>query len=391
MQPRTSLIVAGGLLLVVGFVAAQLGHRQARPEDADLRRSTYLSGPDGARAWADALGLLGVRVQRFRRRSLDWPAPDSASVLALLDPAMPLSDLDAQRLLAWQRGSGGVLAAGGSTDTYLRCFGLGSVPRFGARVLIGGDTVPVTAAFDTARARRSRFGGMAVQTAGCSAGRYQLDTLLVTTGGQPFMLRARLDSGGVAVLLADGAPFTNHLVRDTHAGEFALGLVAGHYRHVVVDEYHQGFGPEGGLVSATRHWLVATPAGWGILQVTLVAVLALAAGAIRFGPARRVLVRKRRSSLEHVHALATALAAARGHDVAVSLIVKGLRRRLAGPGEQGRLSTRDWLASIVPRVRTPDGRAAAERLLTLLRGGADASGVRAAALAVEDVWRDLRP
>jgi hypothetical protein len=104
MRPRTSLLLAAGGLAVVGFIAASLGRREARPQDTDLRRSTYLTGPEGARAWADALELLGVSVDRFRRRTTALPVPAAQELLAVLAPAAPLTTLDGIRLNAWQRG-----------------------------------------------------------------------------------------------------------------------------------------------------------------------------------------------------------------------------------------------------------------------------------------------
>ena len=112
---------------------------------------------------------------------------------------------------------------------------------------------------------------------------------------------------------------------------------------------------------------------------------------VRFGPVRSVIRRTRRSPLEHVRALATALQAARGHDVAVELLVRGLRRRLSRDGRAGREPAADWLASLAERTRSPRARAAAVRLRELTRPRRSVDDVRAAANAVEDVWQELRP
>jgi hypothetical protein len=389
MRPRTSLLLAAAGLVVVAWVAASLGEREARPSDRDLRRSTLLTGPAGARAWADALSILHVQVTRFRHRPSGLPAAADSVIVAVLDPAVPLSGVDARSLATWLKAGGSVLAAGPGSDAFLRCFGLTVQPRYGKSAYLRGDSIPVNfllTAMDSTRRRTS-----VDETPACSAGAYTTDTLLALAGGEPVALRIRPDSGGVALLVADGGLFANRTVRETAAGEFTLGLVSGSFSHVIVDEYHQGFGPGGGMLRAARQWLVTAPAGWAILQLSIVAALALLLGAIRFGPARRVIVRRRRSPLEHVHALATALAAAGGHEVAVSLVVRGLRRRLShGVSARGGASG-DWLATLPGRTRTARGRAAAERLITLTRARADAHSVREAALAVEDVWQDLTP
>ena len=393
MRPRTSLLLAAGALAVVGFIAASLGRREARPQDTDLRRSTYLTGPEGARAWADALELLGVPVDRFRRRMTALPAPAAQELLAVLAPAAPLTTLDGMRLNAWQQGGGSVLAAGAGAAAYYACFQLETQERFRASAQLGGDSIAVHAILAPARADKSQgpLGGSSASGAQCEAGKYQMDTLLATTSGEPVALRITPDSGGVALLVADGELFSNRAIRESKAGEFALGLVVGTYSHVLVDEYHQGFGPGGSIFQAARRWLTEAPAGWAIMQVFLVGVIGMLAGAVRFGPARRVIQRRRRSAMEHVHALATALAAADGYEVAVSLVVRGLRRRLARPGDPVMGSAADWLATLPARTRTPAGRDAAERLLTLTRSRTNAHSVREAAIAVEDVWQDLTP
>ncbi len=389
MRPRTSLLLALGALLVVGYFAAMLGRREGRPQDSDLRRSTFVTSPGGARAWADALDLLGVRVTRFRHRTSDLPPATDSDVVAVLDPVIPLSGVDALRLAGWQKAGGNVLVAGPGSEAFLRCYGLTARSSYGQVAYLRGDSVPVN--FLLASAESDSSDEAPNEGPICRLGAYTADTLLALPTGEPVALRIQPDSGGVAVLVADGGLFANRKVRETAAGEFALGLVSGSFSHVIVDEFHQGFGPGGGMLSAARQWLVTTPAGWAILQLAVVATIALLMGAIRFGPARRVLERRRRSPLEHVHALATALAAAGGHEVAVSLVVGGLRRRLSHGSNAPAGALRDWLAALPGRTRTARGRDAAERLITLTQGRADARSVREAAIAVEDVWQDLTP
>jgi hypothetical protein len=120
-------------------------------------------------------------------------------------------------------------------------------------------------------------------------------------------------------------------------------------------------------------------------------LLALVAGAFRFGPVRLVLPRRRRSPLEHVRALATALAAARGHDVAIASIVEGLRRRLQPSGHRSPGGTRQWLEHLGEQVQSPRARAAVGALQEFTRPGQSPAGVLGAANAVEDVWEELRP
>ena len=72
--------------------------------------------------------------------------------------------------------------------------------------------------------------------------------------GRPVALRLWLSGGRAVTLVADDRVFSNRAVRATDAGPFALRLVAGRYRRILIDEYHQGFGPSGSLL---RPWTLA--------------------------------------------------------------------------------------------------------------------------------------
>jgi hypothetical protein len=219
----------------------------------------------------------------------------------------------------------------------------------------------------------------------------RVDTLLVASGNRPVAVEIVTAGGGRAVLAADGGLFSNRRVRATAAGPFALGIVTGRYQRVLVDEFHHGYGTGGNMAGALLSWSAASPWGWAVWQLVLVGVLAILAGAVRFGPPRALEEHRRRSPLEHVRALATALAAARGHDVAIRLLVQGLRRRLARTTGPARDDAHAWLESLTPHLRTPRARAAAASLATLTLPPQPAESVLRAAHAVEDLWEELRP
>jgi hypothetical protein len=218
------------------------------------------------------------------------------------------------------------------------------------------------------------------------------DTLLVSRTGRVVGLRlTRADMDRQVLLLADVALLSNRSLRETEAGPFALALFANRYRRVIFDEAHQGFGTGGSLAAATLAWSLRSPWGWAAWQLALVGLLMLLAGAVRFGPVRSVIQRRRRSPLEHVRALATALAAARGHDVAIALVVQGLRRRLLPAGQRGRGDWRAWVDRLADNVQSARAQHAARTLQSLTRPGQPPEGVLRAANAVEDVWEELRP
>lgn len=397
MRSRVELTVAGGVLLVLIVVVTILGARRARVADTDRRRSTFVSGPSGARAVADALIRLGVPVERYRRRPANLPVPsdDERAVLAILGPSVALDRLEGEYLLAYVEEGGDLLLAGPSADAAIACFGyrvvalgLDSVPALvpGGAVESGTPWVYATLAPHLATVVADSSAREDGRVAECDVPEAAaVDTLLVTPGGTPVAVRVAYETAAVT-LVADDRLFTNRALRHTDAGPIVLGWLLSRDERVLFDEYHHGFGPGGSLAGAALDWTWRSPLGWAMWQLAAVGVLALLVAGVRLGPARSVIQRRRRSPLEHVRALATALAAARGHDVAVELIVRGLRRRLGAGADR-----RSWLAQLPSRVRTPRAREAAEELVLLTRHAQQPEGVVRAAHAVEDVWEELRP
>jgi len=386
---------------------AALGTRGRREPDLDRRRSTFLTGPDGAKGFAEALERLGVRVERFHRRpaSLAADSGGGPTVLALLGPADPPDLLDATAIVSFA-GRNDLLLAGAATNAVMRCYGYAARTRRNPMLAMapgrpaGESDLSVRAVLG-----RAASGTVSDSTAWGEDGRIascdvpeplRVDTLLHTAGGRVVALRLTLAGGRAVTLVADDAVFSNRALRSSDAGPFALRLVAGRYRRLLVDEYHQGYGPSGSLVRAVAGWSFRSPWGWAAWQLAGVGLLALAAAAVRFGPIRPAPGRKRRSPLEHVRALATALAATGGHDLAIRLMAQGLRRRLSrGPqavrGARLRADPRPWLAGLAPHLRSARGREAAATLLALTDRPQDADGVLRAANVVEDLWEDLKP
>lgn len=408
MKPRAKLGLFVALFVAALALVAGLGVRSAPEEASDFRRSTFLTGPAGASGLAEALTRLGVQVTRVRRNPA-WLHPDSAetagSVLAVIGPDQALSLAEGVALATGPASRRDLLLAGFGTAAAMRCFGWWPRPRFrSASAAVAGapaDTVAVRAVLarttDSVLADSTVLEDEESNAVACEVpSPLRTDTLLTTAGGSPAALRLELEDGRTVTLVADDALFANRTLRETPAGPFALRLVAGRYRALVVDEYHQGFGPSGSLGRAVLRWSRESPWGWAGWQLAVVGLLALLANGQRLGPPRSVIERRRRSPLEHVRALATALAATRGHDMAVKLLVQGLRRRLARgtearPGRVLRADPQPWLATLAPRARTARGRAAAQELLTLTSQPQSRDGVLRAADLVEELWSDLTP
>ena len=400
MRPRTELGLSAGLLLGLGLLAVAAGSRRDRSGDREAGRSTYLTGPAGGSAFAEAAARLGVKVERYRRPTATLAPSDSVpTVVAVLGPREPLTPADARHLLVLPVD---LLLAGPGAESAIRCLGYRVLPRLRrdsirTRSPQDAEHLPAPRVFSVLRANSARnvvdsaggYDGRRVQCEVPQASR--VDTLLETLRGRPVVVRLSYPEGRTVTLVADDGLFRNRTLRRTLAGGFVLGLVADRYDRMVVDEYHQGYTATGSLGAAALAWSTRSPWGWMVWQIVAVGLVALVASGVRFGPVRSAIERRRRSPMEHVRALATTLAAARGHDVAVRLMVQGLRRRLSRGGRAAAADLDAWLESLAPSVRSARGREALETLTGTLRTQPDAASVLAAGNAVETLWEELKP
>jgi hypothetical protein len=392
-----------GLVALLGLalgVALWAGGRDAVPgADMDTRASTLATGPAGSSAPYAVLARLGVRVERRRTPLTDLArtARPRPALLVVLDPRYPLQPSELVQVARFVRGGGAVLAAargGGIT----RCAGWATGAPSSALL---GDTIPV-------RPLRSGLSlppvgdvlrpGAASESSTDECRRLEpagVDTLLAARDGRPVVVSLTYPGGGAVTLLSDASYFRNRAWRAGHAPYFVVPLLVGKRPGAIVwDEYHQGFSESVSLAGATWAWLIGTPAGWAILQIVGVVIVVLAVAAVRFGPARSVVERRRRSPLEHLEALAAGLEGAGGVDTAVRLTVAGLRRRLI-PGGRGIAGGEgQWLAALALGVATPRGREAVRRLERSIDPSNEPGGTErllVASQAVEDVWEELRP
>lgn len=406
MRPRTELLVAGGTVAALLAISFATGRRVRGVDDPDPRASSFVAGRDGARGLADAAERLGVDVVRWRarpqglRRRLQSAPP---ATVVLLAPPRAISPADRRAMvrLATDSAGAGLVLAGQGAGTVMRCFGyrvrrtMFDSSRVVAPALAPGRT-PVWTHGDLASFRASADATHADEEGGGCPPVVVLatDTLLLTEDGRAAMLRLTVaPHGRHVVLVGDAAVLRNRSLRDGDVAPTVATAVLPSRGLLVFDEYHQGYGQGGSMARVALAWSARHPLGWMAWQLAVVALLALLASGVRFGPVWAAIPRRRRSPLEHVRALATALAAARGHREAVGAMVRGLRRRLAPaatPGA-GRDDWRAWLASLAAHAPNANARADAERLARLADAPEPATAVLGAAHAVEDLWHSLRP
>ncbi|HEY2807019.1 MAG TPA: DUF4350 domain-containing protein [Gemmatimonadales bacterium] len=401
MRRRPEILVVG-LVAVVLATAAILGILNA-PEglSSDSRLSTRLTTPGGASAIRAALSHYGVNVTERRRSWYDlgrFRASDSAVMLAVLRPAKPLAVQESRALRDWVSGGGSLLLAG--TTNVTGCFGYAvTTTMTKERVLRAGalvDSIPDDV-LPPPRARLTHFHHLADDTTNsplsrlCEPRTASAVEVLWLRNKDTIALRLRYRSGGSVLIIADGDLLSNQDLRRTGAGPRVVGwLLQDHLRALVVDEFHQGYGNTSSLSGAALAWAGRDPGGWLAIQLVAAALLALLIAAIRFGPAVPSIVRRRRSPLEHLDALAAGLERGRAAGTAIRLLVGGLKRRLAvTPAKSGEAADR-WLDELALRIQTENGREAIKRLHQQLDKSATGADVVRAANALEDVWETLK-
>ena len=399
-RPRAELwLVLGAAAL---FAVAAIAGKASAPsaQENDLRLSTRLTGPNGARAFRTALGRFGVDVTERLRPFFDLNrgrTADPRVMLAVLQPAGALTMPEQRAARDWVA-RGGQLLLAGRTGTE-RCFAYAiegadyaapSSPWI--RTEDRTDAEPVARAWVYRKHGDDPASSLTGPRRACEVLEPSRIERLWLSRGKPAAVRLSFPSGGSVVLVGDAWVFSNRALRRTDAGVLVLGWVlSGRPRAVVVDEYHQGFGQSGSLTGATLAWAASSPAGWMVLQLALASVLALALAAVRFGPAVPLIERRRRSPLEHLDALAAGLERSHAAATAIRLIVTGLRRRLSGGLVRTSPVDPDaWLAALEAGARTAQAKTAAHTLRRLARAAAGSADVQDAANAVEDVWETLK-
>ena len=420
MSYRTE--IALGLFVAVAItLAIALGRRAPRPAAEDEPPSTLLTGPGGSKAAYEVLARLGIAEERRRRPLFDLAREGRSrpALLVVVAPPLFLQTAELDQVVDFVRGGGEVVAASRGGGIAL-CFGWNasanvvnfeaeslrvlpprpglSLPRVLSYLKPATDSAQVS---DSGAGRRAgsptpveRLQKLRKETRCGGLGHATVDTLLTTRDGRPVILRLAYPGGGRVTLVAERGYFRNRAWRESDVPLLLVPLLTPQRRgRVSWDEYHHGNGEEGSLTAAVLGWLGGTPLGWALLQVAAVALVALATLAVRFGPARAVIERRRRSPLEHLEALAAGLegAVGGGADTAVALTVGGLRRRLSRAGYVPRGDLEPWLATLELALPTTRGRRAVRQLQDAITHPGGAERVLAAAQAVEDVWEDLRP
>ncbi|HEV7734901.1 MAG TPA: DUF4350 domain-containing protein [Candidatus Binatia bacterium] len=319
------LAMAAVAVVVLGLVFVRT---QQAPTDA-RSASTHYSGRGGLRALYLTARELDLPVSRWQQ-PLDLHCKDCPA-LALVAPEIPLGPREAfalRRRIA--RGGRLLYVPSLLDDRFLSRLGLELrvQTRVDSVVRPRRSTELATQLLDGTPDRVDGFRQLIVR--GDTERADVFVEPLLARGAKRFAAARVLVGNGEIIVFADAAPIANAVIGADGAASLAvrsLAWLAGE-DGIAFDEFHHGFDDRVGLWGATRRYLTTTAPGWALLQLAVIAVLAVAAAGIRLGRARELPPAQRRSPLEHADALAAAYTAARATRRAGSLLLDELRLRL---------------------------------------------------------------
>ncbi|MGK7311885.1 MAG: DUF4350 domain-containing protein [Candidatus Longimicrobiales bacterium M2_2A_002] len=320
-DPRREWI-RGGVLLVAITAAVLLLAPPVSQVAFDYRLSTYRTTPDGAGALYETLEAMGVSVDR---RLTPMTGVDAIrGPLAVLEPVEPFSTAELDSLFAWVERGGRLIVSPPASLTD---------PGFHEHLRL----VLSHAAGENAVAAPHRW-TTGLDSIGAVQWAFDPDTLdgpalvplvLDSVTGEPIVGVLRRGAGEI-LAIADGQLLSNDRIRTAGLAPLVVRVAAewtpveGALRF---DEYHHGH-RGGSPYRALARAITGGAAGKVVLQLIGVALLALAAAAVRFGSPRATRTASRRSPLEHVDALGEVYRQADAEGLARRRLVAGFARRL---------------------------------------------------------------
>lgn len=363
---RPQVVLPAVLAIMVGV--AVLTPESMSGRSGDDRLTTHSTSAQGAQLLYDLAGRLGWRVERWSASNM-LPA-DPRSIVAVLDPPLPLSAIESHRVLEHVRAGGALLyvMSGGARSPMNDSLHI-------RRLLLGGEYVATEAGTADAGAVVNDSSSLATTdtSAECRGRRagtpalpmwpdsrivlYQLDWTRPRPAGTVVFARAALDGTrhdslsrfgstaaagfplgrGRVMVIADPDLLRNDVVRVCKWGvdvvvvrmlEYLSDAGAVRRDRIVFDEYHQGYGAHPGTLRAVAAYLTRAPSGHVLLQAMAAGLLLLVALGPRALPPSDPERVERRSPLEHVGALANAYARVGATRTATVRLLRGVRRRV---------------------------------------------------------------
>jgi hypothetical protein len=347
VRPAVVLPLVAALIILSALLTPQ----QNAGRSGDQRLSTYSTAPMGGKLFFEMAQRLGWSAEQ--RNTPDWPA-DTDAIMAELAPVVPLRSSDVHTLLERVRHGGALLVMLGNAsrliaDSLHIGIGLGGQrlrrPRSETAGCLDDSKQPLATRFlytiwpgDQVTLTTIAWSGLA---------RYPV-TSIVETDAIPGSSQSRVVAAGFPygrgriVVGADPDLLRNDALRVCKYGLDITAVrmldylddrgdsTANPRRHIVFDEYHQGYGEQRGTMSAVSAYLIGASSGRLLFQLLAAGLVLLLAVAPRLIPPHDPERIERRSPLEHVDALGRAYAQVGATRSATARLVRGVRRRLAG-------------------------------------------------------------
>lgn len=327
-------------LLIVALVLLALFTPGAESNQSyDPRLSTTIAGPNGAKGFSDVARRLGWKT--IQRKTNPFDSLPDRSIVAVLDPPIPLSERETSLLLQRVRNGASLLTVLDSDTPLTDSLHLKVAQKF---VSLPLDTIPAAQCPRTESRSAFQFMGRRAPLRPFSTSSpmpSKFSVFLASTDMGPARFGAigfTLGKGRV-VAVSDPNALRNDFIRVCKWGmgkaafqmllylspESGRGPVT-----IVFDEFHQGFGPQPNVNRAAGRMLFGTAPGATLVQLiaaSLILLLAVAPRPIAPSPSPRA---QRRSQFEHVEALSSAYRQISATRTVTERLVRGLRRRLSG-------------------------------------------------------------
>jgi hypothetical protein len=370
IESRALVVVA----VLIGLLAVLKPGGDGEDEGGELRPSTFLAGKSGARALYLAAEELKVPVDRWMLPlpEVDEEAAARVRALAIVGPEEPLLPSEAAWLRRWVEEGGRLLYVPRPErkDPLLDLLDLklerlpgpfSMSPReeaAGVARKAGGDEAAAPLSEVARRLVEESPETLSGFSRELKIGPRAAEAQVLYLGAEGRAAAVLLERGkGRMVLLSHPLPITNERIRKSGAGVLALRALAeiSEGETVWFDEFHHGFDERAGLERAVWSFLYRTRTGWAVLQCAGLAVAALFCAGIRLGRPLEPARGRRRSSLEHVDALASAYLGSGARRRPALVLLEGLRLRLGVRSREELEERLKALARSEPRLALPAG------------------------------------
>lgn len=388
-------------LAIVALVLLALFTPSAETNQSyDPRLSSTLAGPNGAKGISDVARRLGWRVAQRKTKPFDEAG--YGTILAVLDPPIPLSERETSLLLQRVRDGASLLTVLDGESALADSLHLHVAPKL---VLLPLDSV--NGGQCSSRESRSVFQFMGAR----ASIRPFLQSTRLQSGARIFLVssetgKARFGAIGFPlgkgriVAVSDPNALRNDFIRICKWGMGVTAVRMLQYLSadrrrsdvtIAFDELHQGFGPQPDINRAAGRMLFGTAPGAMIVQIiaaSLILLLAVAPRPIVPSPSPRT---QRRSQFEHVEALSSAYRQISATRIVTRRLVQGLRRRLAG-GRVGSTRESDTDAVFLKQVASSYPVVSADTAIvsSALTSHSSPAELVAAVKAIETIERTIK-